>query len=56
MDILKALNEELNWDLTEFPSYTSILNRIQKSGYSTYRETDSGDYPDGYALIMGTKA
>jgi hypothetical protein len=49
---LKILNEEMNWGLTAFPSCTSILNRVQKSGYSTYVEPSSEDYPESYALIV----
>ena len=49
---MKILNEELNWGLSKFPSCTGILNRVQKSGYSIYEETDSLVYAEGYALTV----
>ena len=52
VEVPRILNEELDLGLTEFPSCTSILNRVQKSGYHTYTETDFKEYPEGYALIM----
>jgi hypothetical protein len=39
VEILDILNEELQWGLEEYPSYTSICNWYQKSGLYIYNNT-----------------
>jgi hypothetical protein len=50
--VLEVLNEEFDLGLTEFFSYTSILNWVQKSGYHKYTETDFREYSEGYTVII----
>jgi hypothetical protein len=38
--------------LEEIPSYTSIANWVQKSGYAVYEERGSVDYSDNYGVIV----
>jgi transposase-like protein len=46
------LNRLLGWQLESIPSPNSIKNWAQKSGYSIYEDTDSRDFPEGYAAIV----
>ncbi|MDR3266688.1 MAG: hypothetical protein LBT24_03860 [Tannerella sp.] len=49
--IIRYLNEKLSWGLTEIPSYGSIKNWVEKSGYSLYKESALKTYAGDYAQI-----
>jgi len=50
-DIIKYLDAKLGWNLTEIPSYNSIKNWVEKSGYALYKEPELRTYIGDYAKI-----
>jgi hypothetical protein len=50
--IIKYLNSILGWEMAETPSYTSIKNWVEKSGYSLYKEPELKAYTGDYAQIV----
>ncbi|GAP71315.1 hypothetical protein SAMD00024442_10_50 [Candidatus Symbiothrix dinenymphae] len=50
--MLIYLNARFEWNLPDIPSYTSIKNWVEKSGYSIYKESKSEEYEEGYAEIL----
>jgi hypothetical protein len=50
LEVLKSCFKDFQPE--ELPSYNSIANWVQKSGYCLYKETDSKDISGDYALIV----
>lgn len=49
--LLKLLSEKLGWNVPT-PSYTTIKNWLEKSGYHLYYSSKDSEFPDGYAMIV----
>jgi transposase-like protein len=50
--IIKYLDSKLGWGLPEIPSYNSIKNWVEKSGYSLYKEPELRTGSQDYAQIV----
>ncbi|MDR1922871.1 MAG: hypothetical protein LBQ66_00735 [Planctomycetaceae bacterium] len=49
--ILNDVNDLLDLQIPEIPSYVSVKNWIEKSGYHIYENTTPEGFEDGYAVI-----
>jgi len=52
VDLFKYLNETLGWNLPDVPCFNSVLNWLEKSGYSIYTGTNDRLSGADYASII----
>jgi hypothetical protein len=50
--VLKLLVKKFNLGLSDIPSYTSVKNWLEKSGYNVYQDSRDKKFPNGYALLQ----